>query len=121
MISLPIFSPSPSFLLLFLSYVFPFSLCCLCNVERDLVNIVKLFLFKRCRASSETRSKNNFYTMQINIENLFTRYHVHSHPIHTNVKSQFYIYINIYIYDISIIINLREIWYFRQSKRIKSH
>lgn len=58
MISLPIFSPSLSFLLPFLSYVC-FSVLSM-HVERDLVNIVKLFSFKRCRANSETRSKNNF-------------------------------------------------------------
>ena len=56
MISLPIFSPSLSFLLPFLSYVC-FSVLSM-HVERDLVNIMKLFSFKR--ANSETRSKNNF-------------------------------------------------------------
>lgn len=30
--------------------------------------------------------------MQISIENLFTRYYVHSHLIHIDMKSQFYIY-----------------------------
>lgn len=41
-------------------YLTCFSFVLSMHVERDLVNIVKLFSFKRCRANSETRSKNNF-------------------------------------------------------------
>lgn len=88
MISLPIFSPSLSFLLPFLSYVC-FSVLSM-HVERDLVNIMKLFSFKR--ANSETRSKNNFQEKFIIIDpreiSYFRRYAEHRYSNSTVVKRE---------------------------------
>lgn len=73
----------------FILRVFIFSVLSM-HVERDLVNIVKFFSFKR--ANSETRSKNNFQEKFIIIDpreiSYFRRYAEHRYSNSTVVKRE---------------------------------